>query len=128
MAHESGEHSTHPVVDWCNFCRDVCEEHLIQNPVEVGGFDQTGNSNIVEDDESLFYHRNYHRGHWRPERGNDRCFMVEVPDREAETLLAIIESLCNDELLLVYLLSTIIYHYSLYSLYSFMYLLKYLLY
>ena len=24
-------------VDWYNFCRDVCEEHFLANPIIIGG-------------------------------------------------------------------------------------------
>lgn len=96
---DMGEDSRHTVVDWANFMRDVCQEHLIRNPQEIGGFNDTGEPVIVEIDESLFFHRKYHRGahhpgHWvfgGVERTTGRCFMMEVPDRRRETLEPIIE-------------------------------------
>ena len=36
-------------VDWYNFCRDVCEEHFLANPIIIGG-----PGKIVEIDESKF--------------------------------------------------------------------------
>ncbi|KAH0813378.1 hypothetical protein GEV33_009413 [Tenebrio molitor] len=51
----------HTIVDWCNFCREVCERDLKENPIEVGGFDQLGVPKIVEIDESKFFHRKYNR-------------------------------------------------------------------
>ena len=89
----------HVLVDWSNFCREVCEEWLVQNPLEVGGFDDNGEPIVVEIDETKYFHRKYHRGQWREghwvfggvERGSNRCFMVEVPDRTAATLEALIQ-------------------------------------
>nr|XP_022903262.1 uncharacterized protein LOC111415684 [Onthophagus taurus] len=95
-----GERSTHTIVDWYNFCRDITEQHLVDNPTQVGGFDEnTLLSKTVEIDESKFFHRKYHRGQWREghwvfggiERGSGNCFLVEVPDRTENTLTPIIE-------------------------------------
>lgn len=30
------------IVDWCNFCRDVCEDDIRQNPEEIGGINDDG--------------------------------------------------------------------------------------
>ena len=54
---------------------------------------------IVEIDESKFFHRKYHRGQWREghwvfggiERGTKKCFLVEVAQRNAQTLLPLIQ-------------------------------------
>ena len=35
----------HTITDWLNFFRDVCAEHFIRNPVQIGG---EGNILIVE--------------------------------------------------------------------------------
>ena len=91
---ESGGVSAHTVVDWFNFCRDICSQCLENNPREIGGFAADGSSLVVEIDESKFFHRKYHRGQWREghwvfggiERVSGKCFLVEVPDRTRETL------------------------------------------
>ena len=52
------------VVDWYNFCRDVCSQYFLDHPVLIGG-----PGKIVEIDESKFGRRKYNRvrvvdGHW----------------------------------------------------------------
>jgi transposase-like protein len=101
IAHEAeiGQGSTHTMVDWASFCREICEQHLMDHPMEIGGLDQNGMSLTVEIDESKFFHRKYNRGQWREghwvfggiERNSGKCFLVEVPDRTEATLLGIIE-------------------------------------
>ncbi|XP_065642327.1 uncharacterized protein LOC136073956 [Hydra vulgaris] len=84
----------HTLVDWGNFCRDICEEEIETNPNVVGGINHDGTPVIVEIDESKFFHCKYHRGQWCSghwvfggvERNSGKCFLVEVPDRSAETL------------------------------------------
>jgi hypothetical protein len=50
------------VVDWCSFCRDVCEQDLISHRTEIVGLDEdTLEPKVVEIDESKFFHRKYHR-------------------------------------------------------------------
>ena len=91
--HETG-HSSKTVVDWFNFHRDVCAQHFIDHPVQIGGIGKT-----VEIDESKFGKRKYNRGRYREghwvfggiERGTSEAFMVEVTDRSASTLLPIIK-------------------------------------
>ena len=39
----------HTIVNWKNFCRDICLEYFIRNPVVIGGLGQT-----VEIDECFF--------------------------------------------------------------------------
>ena len=50
------------IVDWCNFCREICENHVIDNDDTIGGLDAQGFSETVEFHESKFFHRKYHRG------------------------------------------------------------------
>lgn len=100
-------------IDWYNFCRDICEEHFLSNPITIGGPGKT-----VEIDESKFGKytyifmtdlytvlfscagkRKYNRGrqvdgHWvfgGIERGSSKAFMLVVPDRTKITLLPIIQ-------------------------------------
>ena len=54
------------IVDWSNFCQDVGEWYLINNPSEIGGISANGEPLVVEVDESKFFHRKYHRGQWVP--------------------------------------------------------------
>ncbi len=90
--HETG-HGEHTIVDWYNFHRDVCAQYFLDHPTIIGG-----PGTIVEIDESKFGRRKYNRGryqdgHWvfgGVERGTANCFMVEVQDRTAATLLPII--------------------------------------
>ena len=49
--------SNKSVVDWNQFCRDVCVEYFANNPEKVGGVGQ-----IVEIDETLFARRKYNGG------------------------------------------------------------------
>ena len=48
---------THAFVDWKMFLRDLCAEHFIRNPVQIGG-----PGRIVEIDESVFTRQKYNRG------------------------------------------------------------------
>ena len=90
-------------IDWYNFCRDVCGQHLLQNRQQIGGLELDADGNIVpkvvEIDESKFFHRKYHRGEYREghwvfggiERGSNRCFMAEVERRVGATLPQLIK-------------------------------------
>ncbi|GFN83683.1 hypothetical protein PoB_001018900 [Plakobranchus ocellatus] len=96
---EMGEDSRKTTVDWSNFMRDVCIDFPERNPQEIGGFNDDGEQITVEIDESLFFHRKYHRGahlggHWvfgGVERDTGKCFMVMVPNRTRATLEPVIE-------------------------------------
>ncbi|KCZ79367.1 hypothetical protein H312_03236, partial [Anncaliia algerae PRA339] len=49
--------SEHTIVDWKNFCREICASHFLRNPVVLGGINE-----IVEIDESSIVKRKYERG------------------------------------------------------------------
>jgi len=99
MAHETGIERDETIVDWCNFCRDICETWVEENGEEIGGMTDQGEAIVVEIDETKYFRRKYHRGQWREghwvfggiERGTGRCFLVEVPNRTAATLTLEIE-------------------------------------
>ena len=92
MAHETGIERDETIVDWCNFCRDICETWVEENGEEIGGMTDQGEAIVVEIDETKYFRRKYHRGQWREghwvfggiERGTGRCFLVEVPNRTAK--------------------------------------------
>lgn len=88
--------SAHTVIDWYNFCRDICVELLENSESRVIG----GPGIVVEIDESKFGKRKYHRGKrvdgvWvfgGIERDNKKnCFFVVVEDRSADTLIPLVE-------------------------------------
>ncbi|XP_050501146.1 uncharacterized protein LOC126881127 [Diabrotica virgifera virgifera] len=86
------------IVDWCNFCREVCTRYLQEHPVEIGGFDENGEPITVEIDESYFSPRKYNRGAYRPgrwifgavERNSGKLFVITVAAKSEEILLPII--------------------------------------
>ena len=66
---------------------------LINNPNEVGGFDENGDPKDVEIDESLFFKRKYNSAgglFGSTERGSCKCFMIRVQERNAKTPFPII--------------------------------------
>jgi len=77
------------------FCRDTMLVFMSGCSEKLGGLNK-----IVEVDESKFGRRKYHRGHpvecqWvfgGVERESGRTFLVPVPDRNADTLVAIISN------------------------------------
>ena len=77
-------------IDWYNFVRDICAQYFIDHPSVIGG-----PGIEVEIDESKFGKRKYNRGrqvdgHWvfgGIERVSGECFLVEVQQRDANTLL-----------------------------------------
>jgi len=97
--HELKILSWQTAVDWANFCRDVCMQWIVDNPIEIGGMDLQGQPLEVEIDKSYFFHRKYHRGQRRDgmwvfggtERGSGRCFTEIVDRRDAATLLPLVE-------------------------------------
>ena len=91
----SEEYSVGPntIADWGMFCRETMLVFMAGCSEKLGGPNKT-----VEIDESKFGRRKYHRGHpvkgqWvfgGVERESGRTFLVAVPDRTADTLVAII--------------------------------------
>jgi transposase-like protein len=81
------------LVDWMNFCRDMCLDYLTANNPRIGGLDH-----VVEIGESVICRRKYHHGRMIPTRwmfdGYDRItkfgFVVQVPYRSARILLPLI--------------------------------------
>jgi len=94
IAHEADVPEGSTVIDWCSFFRDEAENYVERNSGEIGGMDVNGEPLTVEIDETQFFHRRYQRGQWREghwvfggiERGSGKCFLVEVPDRQAQTI------------------------------------------
>ena len=85
--------TSHIVADWGMFCREAMLVFMEGCSEKIGG-----SNNTIETDESKFGRRKYRRGHhvkaqWvfgGVERGSGRTFLVPVPDRTADTLMAII--------------------------------------
>ena len=50
--------SEHTVVDWKQYCRDICVQYFTNHPQQICGV-----GHVVEIDESLFAKRKYNRGH-----------------------------------------------------------------
>ncbi|XP_028046186.2 uncharacterized protein LOC118644227 [Monomorium pharaonis] len=90
---ETGVSST-TVVDWFNFCREVCVFWAEKNSEKLGG-----PGHIVEIDEAKLGTRKYNRGrlikgHWifeGYEQDTKKVFIVPVEDRSEKTLLACIK-------------------------------------
>lgn len=86
--------SSNTIVDWCMFCREVCEVILFNERQQIGG-----EGTRVQIDESKVGKRKYHRGHivegqWvfgGIEEGSRKCFVVAVEDRSEKTLIPLIQ-------------------------------------
>jgi len=93
VLHELGI-SRQTIVDWYNFCREVCCTILEDCSGKIGGV-----GHIVEIDESKFGKRKYHRGKrvdgvWvfgGIDRETKACFFSCVEDRKADTLVKLIK-------------------------------------
>lgn len=96
---ECGIVSWSTIVDYANFCREVCARWLdLHGSNEIGGFRFNDDGEmipvIVEIDESQFGKRKYNRGRLNNERWifggierhSGRCFLIEVEDRSRATL------------------------------------------
>ncbi|XP_071572814.1 uncharacterized protein [Temnothorax nylanderi] len=91
---ETGVSSPTTIVDWFNFCREVCVFWAEKHSEKLGGPGCT-----VEIDEAKIGKRKYNRGrlitgHWifgGYERGTKKIFIVPVQDRTEKTLLACIK-------------------------------------
>jgi len=86
--------SDNTIVDWSNFCREVCEEIVLERSSPIGG-----QGVRVQIDESKFGKRKYHRGRrvdgvWvfgGIEEESRKNFLVAVEKRDRETLIPIIQ-------------------------------------
>ena len=86
--------SAHSIVDWKQFCRDVCVDYFLNHPEQLGG-----PGRVVEIDESLFSRRKYNRGQlvrgqwvfggYDPQE--KKGFLIPVARRDAGTLIPIIQ-------------------------------------
>lgn len=88
--------SSRTVVDWYNFCREVCCTLIDSLEVEQIG----GVGKVVEIDESLFCKRKYNKGKKKKsqqwvfggvEQGSNKCFLMKVNKRDAATLVPLIK-------------------------------------
>ena len=85
--------SDRSIVDWNQFCRDICADFFHFNPIILGG-----SGVIVQLDESVFSKRKYHVGRAKKEMwifgayepSTGRGFMVPVEKRDSKTLIPII--------------------------------------
>ena len=86
--------SEQTIVDWKQFCCDVCVPYFLNHPEPIGDEDR-----VVEIDESLFARRKYNRGRIVKEQWifagydaiDEKGFLVPVSARDAGTLLPIIQ-------------------------------------
>ncbi|XP_065650302.1 uncharacterized protein LOC136078459 [Hydra vulgaris] len=85
--------SDHTIVDWNQFCRDICVEYFLNNPDPIGG-----PGCIVEIDESVFCKRKNHVGRITQQQwifggyepATKKGFLIPVQNRYAATLIPII--------------------------------------
>jgi len=83
------------IVVWMNFFREVCARYFIDHPAKLGGVGK-----VVEIDETLITRRKYNRRRFTGEqwlfggveRGSNKCFLIPVEHRNADTLLPIIQN------------------------------------
>lgn len=94
LQRECGVKSAHTIADWKKFLRDICQDHFVRNPRQIGGPGRT-----VEIGETLFNRRKYNVGRISEpvwvfggyDPTEKEGFLVSVPNRNAETLLPLIK-------------------------------------
>lgn len=82
---------------------------VIESAEKLGGVDEHGNKKIVEIDESVFFKRKYNRGRilnqqWfiaGIERGSRKCFIIPVPNRNAQTIVNVLKSFVHDNTIIM---------------------------
>jgi len=87
-------------VNFNNFFILECRNWLMNQHIQLGGFDANGQLKYVEVDESYFFHWKYHRGHRRCstwvvgllEHGTWRCWLEVVVRRNVCTVEQIIST------------------------------------
>ena len=103
-------HSSHTLVDWYMFCREVCTVWIVENWKKIGG-----PGTVVETDASYFADSpKYGKGKMRDsekvwqllgewpwvfgllQRGSLLCWPEQVPDRQRATLVPIIDKVVLD--------------------------------
>ena len=88
--------STETVIDWYNYCQEVCADRIMKQHARPIGSPGT----TVEIDESKFDKMKYHKGRYIERqwvfggicRETKACFLVLVERRDKETLLPIIHA------------------------------------
>jgi hypothetical protein len=101
IAHEAGiPNSLKTIIDWCSFCRDICEQHLIENPEVIGGLHENGFSKVVESTRvsssigsTIGANGEKGIGYLVESKGD------QEPDRTADTLSAIVRRCYSEKML-----------------------------
>lgn len=94
---------------WADLVREAICCHINQNSNRIGGLNDDGTRKVVEIDESLFSRRKYNRGRIQDqqwyvggiERNSRNCFLIPVPNRNAETMARLIAQYVNPGSLVV---------------------------
>ena len=88
------------IVNYNKFFRIEYHNWLINQQVELGGFDYNGHPKYAEIDETYFFNQKYHHGRFRCgtwvigilERHSGHCWLEVVPCRNAATLGQVISA------------------------------------
>jgi transposase-like protein len=96
--------STKTAVDWCMFCREICEVIIERESQQIGG-----KGKRVQIDESKVGKHKYNKGHYVEgqwvfggiEEDSRKCFLVAVSDRSEKTLLPLIKKWIAPELIII---------------------------